>query len=1007
MKNPAFFFWNDWNRSDRYLYIFLMGIFGCCMILLAITAYIGMDAVVDLSVYSRLDTTKSVIDQFSKNLLTFSVEADNYLIREWFGAGPIKVAPVYSYILLLICCFAVILIQSCLTYIESTLPYTIGTLGIMLFMVNLSTEMLDIFRPGSRIFLMGLIIAFVALSYYYHAFNRNISFIFRLISFLILAFIAWFIIITFSQINYPFLYISNYGIKGILLLSLLFFIITAFDIIYGLFYVLTMNKTAPTRNLIIHFPAISAIYLLNFIFFYLDRKGVLDWEIIYINPFILFGISAILGIWVFSKRESSYKQFFSFKPVGAFIYLGLGIICCSAIAYSFITANDAMQEMFEYGLIYSHFCIGLSFVIYVIVNFNNLFNHYSQVHKVIFEPKRISLYVVYLIGGLGITALLFQAHQQPYHTAKAGYLNNIGDIYLHEKNYLLARQYYLNASVEDYDNWRTNYSLASICLALKDKGNAIDYFALSNSSHPSEYSYLNLSNIYIDNDNFFPAKFAIEDGLKRFPESGMLYNNLAVIYAKTSLLDSTIYYLEKSKKYSSNKEVPSSNMIYFLIRNKIYEAADSLIKEYKMEHYAPFASNALVLDNLYKRKTSVAFKRDFVKDTVLDNTAFAYLYNYGLNSLGNTDEKYIAFTDSLQRFSSNESYAEYLRYLHALYFYYGEEKNKAKVLMENLKGFAGTTGAVYWNNLGMWMMDNNQFTEAAENLKQAASMSNDHNTYLNYCISLAEAGNKNEAISAFEPLKKSGNKDIRLLTENFIRLLTEKNTDSILAMEEPLRVQYSHLRKKDISEKDLLTIYTSLENQTLKFIASAELMEYYIDRHETDKAGVFWQASSHDLSTVSHETGLLNYQYLRLLSMEKNWTELKNQLGGIYLNKNNQGSKNYFRGLIAQFAGNDQEATGLFQIALKSDPFNEDGIIWAVEFFNSRKKYMDAYNILVESVNMNPYSIQILKAYARQSILINIESYAEYALDKLENLMTGKEFSEFRESLRSIQPGLE
>jgi tetratricopeptide (TPR) repeat protein len=1009
MKNPAFFFWNDWNRSDRYLYIFLLSIFGCCIILLGITAYIGMDAAVDLNVYSRLDTTKSVIDQFSKNLLTFSVEANNYLIREWFGASPLKIVPIYSYSLLFICCFAVILIQCCLTYIENTLLYTMGMLGVLLFMVNLNTEMLDIFIPGSRYFLIGLILSFGGLSYYYHAFNRDISFIVRLISFLILALIAWFIIITFSQINYPFLYVSNYGIKGILLLSLLFFIIISFDIIYGLFYILTMNKTAPTKNLIIHFPAVSAIYLLNFILFYLDKKSVLDREIIYINPFILFGISAIVGIWVFRKKESSYKHFFSFRPVGAVFYLSLGIICCSAIAYSFITANDAMREMFEYGLIYSHFCIGLSFVIYVVVNFNNLFNHYSQVYKVIFEPKRISLYVVYLIGGLGITALFFQAHKQPYRTAKAGYLNNIGDIYLYEKNYLLARQYYLNASVEDYDNWRTNYSLASICLAMEDKGNAIDYFALSNSSHPSEYSYLNLSNIYVDNDNFFPAKFAIEDGLKRFPESSILYNNLAVIYAKTSLLDSTIYYLEKSKKYSDNdnKEVPSSNMIYFLIKNKIYEAADSLIKEYKMQHYAPFASNALVLDNLYRRKTSEAFKRNFVKDTILDNTAFAYLYNYGLNNLGKPDEKYITFTDSLQRFSSNESYAEYLRYLHSLYFYYGEEKNKAKVLMENLKGFAGTTGAVYWNNLGMWMMDNNQFTEAAENLKQAASMSNDHNAYLNYCISLAEAGNKNEAIAAFEPLKKSGDKDIQSLTENFIRLLTEKNTDSVLAMEEPLRVQYAHLRKKEISEKDLLTIYTSLENQTLKFIAAAELMEYYIDRHETDKANVFWQAFSHEPGIVSYEAGQFNYQYLRLLSMEKNWTELKNQLEKIYLNKNKQGSKNYFRGLIAQFAGNDQEASDFFTLAFKSDPFNEEGIIWAVEFFNSRKKYMDAYNILVESVTMNPYSIQILKAYARQSILINIESYAEYALDKLEKLMTGKEFSEFRESLKRIQSELE
>jgi hypothetical protein len=61
----------------------------------------------------------------------------------------------------------------------------------------------------------------------------------------------------------------------------------------------------------------------------------------------------------------------------------------------------------------------------------------------------------------------------------------------------------------------------------------------------------------------------------------------------------------------------------------------------------------------------------------------------------------------------------------------------------------------------------------------------------------------------------------------------------------------------------------------------------------------------------------------------------------------------------------------------------------------------------VESVTLNPYSVKILKAYAKQSILINIESYAIFALDKLEKLMPPKEFKEFRESLKNIQPGLE
>jgi hypothetical protein len=238
-------------------------------------------------------------------------------------------------------------------------------------------------------------------------------------------------------------------------------------------------------------------------------------------------------------------------------------------------------------------------------------------------------------------------------------------------------------------------------------------------------------------------------------------------------------------------------------------------------------------------------------------------------------------------------------------------------------------------------------------------------------------------------------------------LLTQNNKDSVLALSEPLRFQYFHLRKKDIPEKELLTIFNSFDNPTIKHIASAEMMEFYINRNDITNANTFRQASGHDLHKAGDEFGLLNYQYLRLLALEKNWDELKNQIDGIYLNKNNQYAKNYFKALVAQHAGEDANAENLFLSGLKADPFNEDGVIWAVDFMNSRKKYMDTYNILVQSVALNPYSIKILEAYAKQSILINIESYAGFAIDKLEELLSEKEFREFKETLKSIQPAIE
>jgi hypothetical protein len=81
---------------------------------------------------------------------------------------------------------------------------------------------------------------------------------------------------------------------------------------------------------------------------------------------------------------------------------------------------------------------------------------------------------------------------------------------------------------------------------------------------------------------------------------------------------------------------------------------------------------------------------------------------------------------------------------------------------------------------------------------------------------------------------------------------------------------------------------------------------------------------------------------------------------------------------------------------LKANPFNEDASIAAADFYNKQNKILDAYNVLVEAREVNPGSVKILKAYALQSLKINLESYGEEALDKLKPLVSEKEFREFR-----------
>jgi hypothetical protein len=742
---------------------------------------IGIDGVIDLDVFSKLENIKVSVDEFSRNLLSFSVQADSYLIKEWYGASSIKVIPLYAYIFSGIVLIALLFILTSVTFLN-TLWYTAGMAGFILFLINLDTELLNIFFPHSRYFLVGLIVLYGGLSYYFKAFNQNLSFFFRLISFLFMTILAGLFLFHFSKVPTPFLYISNYGIPAAIIISLIFITIISYDIIQGFFYLLTNSKNINTKNITLNFSLVSIIYLANFLFLLLKKTKVIDWDIIYLNPFLIFLISAIIGIWTFKQKEILFKDIFTFQPLGAFLYLSFGIICLFTISYCFITGNDPFIETFEYAIIYSHLCIGASFLIYVLLNFSDLFHTNTQLYKKVYQPRRTPFFVVYAGGIFAMGTLFLQSTMLPFNIYLAGYMNNVGDIYTYEKDYPLAREYYINGASHDYENWRSNYSLASISLLRDEPQTAIDYYAQSNAKHPSEYSYLNLSNIYMEKDYFFPAKFALEDGLKKFPKSSILYNNLALLFSKTALLDSSVYYLERAKKFTK-EPAPKTNLLYLLIKNKILSPADSIYHETKTDKDGGFIANGISIYNLFPKQYEGDLKDIPVKDSALTNQSFACLYNYGINKVKHEDQELIKKIEALEKYTANEPYAEDLRYLKSLYYYYNGDKQKGINLLIELKNYAGNSATIYSNTLGMWLMENGSFSEAAENLKQAISLT-DQDTYLNYSIALAESGRKQEAIDALKPLRSKGTKEIKLISDNLSYILSLNKIDTVLMLDE-------------------------------------------------------------------------------------------------------------------------------------------------------------------------------------------------------------------------------
>src|SRR5690606_126649 len=151
-------------------------------------------------------------------------------------------------------------------------------------------------------------------------------------------------------------------------------------------------------------------------------------------------------------------------------------------------------------------------------------------YDLVYEPRRMPFFMVRPLGMIIILSLFMQSGMVAYKLTRAGYYNSVGDIYLHTEKYEEAKEAYTNGSTYGYMNHRSNFALATVLTRLNEKDQAAQFYLKSLDRNPSEYAYANLGNLYMEGDQFFRAFFTLKDGMEKFPKSGPLHNNMAILY---------------------------------------------------------------------------------------------------------------------------------------------------------------------------------------------------------------------------------------------------------------------------------------------------------------------------------------------------------------------------------------------------------------------------------------------------------------------------------------------
>jgi hypothetical protein len=711
----SLFFWNSWAPALRRLYAVALVLLISTLVFFGIAYVRGLDNVLHWDVLSELGEVPFVFDELKGAGETGRIAATAYTLTEQFVAPAMIVNVPAANAFWVFFVGGTLLGLTALTTLRRV-PYLVGMAGFLGVLVALQLDAL-VGRTDQAL-TIGVVVALGGLSYFFHAFRPDLALWKRYVAFLLLAAgldVAGFVGLEADPLEFH-LALASYALPAALALTAGFVFWISFEIGYALLYLATSQKGT---NGLLHFSVLMLIYLGNVLLALLHTTRYLDWNILYLSPFLLLVISAVLGVWGLRQRDPLTSTYLPFEPAGALLYAGLGAVAFATTGLAFATANDPLVEAVEDAVLYSHLVMGAFFFIYVFFNFGPLFRDGLEIYKIAYKPRVFALIHVRGLSLILVVYLISQTGFLPVRQGVAGYYNALGDLTTSTEEYRLAETYYRQALTYERLNHKTNYALASLALIQGDNATAGAFFRQALQKHPSPYAYAGLARALGQEDLFFDALFALQEGTRRFPDNGELNTNIAYQFARSQVADSAFFYLERARRSVSQPGVPEANERAYLVRFGTPEQQRRAAQSPEEPAYLPARVNQRALQNLFGvRTTADDALGTLPADSVLSLGAFAYLQNETLNRLRQgRGQEVPPHLLNLENREANAGFVDELQYLRALSEYYAGDKLAAFDLASGrVAGDSTASGGRWAQTLAALLAQERNLSPSAQNL---------------------------------------------------------------------------------------------------------------------------------------------------------------------------------------------------------------------------------------------------------------------------------------------------
>lgn len=486
----------------------------------------------------------------------------------------------------------------------------------------------------------------------------------RFLSFVVLFTLTFFAIAFTSEFEQPLLYLTRFSYLPATLIVIAFILMIGHEVIFLILQLTTPYIKTTTSNNTVHFIVLSVVYLLNLVVIYLQKIRYIDWDLHYINQFILLAVSAALGVWGLKAREERYKGIFAYYPLAIFLYLCLALITFSTLLFQSLNANDPFLEAIGNIILYSHIGFGSMFFIYIIANFINQLIQGLPVHQFVFKEDNFPYVTSRLAGTIIVAGLFFRMNYAGLALAIAGFYNGMGDLSLQLGKEAQANFYYQKSKSNSINNHHANFALS---LTAEKPAQHLKLIKSATIKQPSPFAYASLGKAYENNNQFFEAIFAYQEGLSKFPGQWALQNNLALLYNKTSVVDSALYYLNLNDGGDWQNSIINTNIGAVCTMHGL-DAGAYIDTSQNLSRF-DVQSNLLVNKLLFDKSEQPLDQFIEPGSTTLNIFTYSYLKNLGVNTFVADSKHFIQIIDKYLKNPQNVSFREDLRIIKAINLY--------------------------------------------------------------------------------------------------------------------------------------------------------------------------------------------------------------------------------------------------------------------------------------------------------------------------------------------------